>query len=277
MTIAQPVEILRCMSCGFQIRGYPAQYLARRTVSCPMCRAEFPLSAEDRLRLTRLEAEGPAPERREARAPGPKRGPLTLDPWLPFPPQDWTQVPAGPGVYALATREGGILAITATRTLRRTLHDLAADPSLPLRDLATRLWVEATGEPAQRRSGLVAAFFAQTGVFPPYSRRHPRYPARLPAWCAPQAVRERLVAETLNVSSAGLLLSLEEPMAPGAGITVEIETPFGLVGGEGHIAWMGETSEVLRAGVALERLRTATDQARWTRLIGRLGQQVARV
>lgn len=264
------------MSCGFQIRGYPAQYLARRTVSCPMCRAEFPLSAEDRQRLTQLEAETPAPKRREARAPESKRGPLSLEPWLPFPPQDWRQVPAGPGVYALATRDGGILAITATRALRKTLQDLAGDASLPLRDLATRLWVEATGEPAQRRGGLVATFFAQTGVFPPYSRRHPRYPARLPAWCEPQAVHERLVVETLNVSAAGLLLSLEEPMTPGAGITVELETPFGLVGGEGHIAWMGGTGEVRQAGVALERLRNATDQARWTRLIGRLGQQVPR-
>jgi alkylated DNA nucleotide flippase Atl1 len=57
---------------------------------------------------------------------------------------------------------------------------------------------------------------------------------------------------------------------------VEIETPFGLVGGEGHIAWMGGTGEVHQAGVALERLRTAADQARWMRLIGRLGQQIPR-
>jgi hypothetical protein len=242
-----------------------------------MCRAEFTLSAEDRGRLTRLEAEAQPRERREVRAPERRQDTLRLEPWLPFPPQDWTQVPAGPGVYALATREGGILAITTSRTLRRTLRELAADASLPVRSLASRLWVESTAEPAQRRAGLVAAFFAKTGIFPPYSRRHPRYPARLPAWCAPQALHERLVVETLNVSSGGLLLSLAEPMAPGAGITVEIETPFGLVGGNGHIAWTGGSGEVRRAGVALEHLRTPTDQARWTRLIGRLGQQVARV
>jgi hypothetical protein len=39
---------------------------------------------------------------------------------------------------------------------------------------------------------------------------------------------------------------------------------------------MGGTGEVHQAGVALERLRTAADQARWMRLIGRLGQQIPR-
>ena len=52
-------EILRCPSCGFRIRGYPAQYLSRRTVLCPLCRGETPLSLEDRVRLKRLAAADP--------------------------------------------------------------------------------------------------------------------------------------------------------------------------------------------------------------------------
>ena len=52
-------EILRCPSCGFRIRGYPAQYLSRRAVLCPVCREETPLSLEDRVRLKRLAAADP--------------------------------------------------------------------------------------------------------------------------------------------------------------------------------------------------------------------------
>lgn len=54
-------EILRCPHCGFRIRGHPAQYLSRRTVQCPLCRAEVPLSLEDRVRLKRLAAGGAGP------------------------------------------------------------------------------------------------------------------------------------------------------------------------------------------------------------------------
>lgn len=59
-------EILRCLHCGFRIRGYPAHYVSRRAVPCPICREETPLSLEDRVRLARLAA---AP-RAEERAPG---------------------------------------------------------------------------------------------------------------------------------------------------------------------------------------------------------------
>jgi hypothetical protein len=52
------LEILRCPGCGFRIRGFPAQYLNRRTVECPQCRREIPFSIEDRLRLKRLLVEG---------------------------------------------------------------------------------------------------------------------------------------------------------------------------------------------------------------------------
>lgn len=57
-TMARLEEILRCPSCGVRIRGYPAHYLSRRAVVCPVCRAEAPLSVEDRLRLKRLAAGG---------------------------------------------------------------------------------------------------------------------------------------------------------------------------------------------------------------------------
>jgi hypothetical protein len=54
-------DILRCLHCGFRIRGYPAQYLSRRTVLCPLCRGETPLSLEDRIRLKRLAGAGAGP------------------------------------------------------------------------------------------------------------------------------------------------------------------------------------------------------------------------
>lgn len=273
--MARLAEILRCPHCGFQVRGYPAQYLPRRTVLCPMCRGETPLSAEDRLRLKRLEAAGRGSGSGDGGAPRPRRGTFTLGPWLPFPPLDWTQVPEGPGVYALAEQQATILAIAGTRTLRETLQDLAADPPLPLRDLATHLWIEATAEPVRRRGGLIAALFAHTGAFPPCNRRHPRYPVRLPAWWARQGLTERLPAETLNVSTAGLLLTLEHPPDPGADILVRVETPFGLVAAEGRIAWTGGEDAARRAGVALTRLRGSDDRVRWERLIGRLAERVA--
>ena len=58
MAMARLEEILRCPACGFRIRGYPAQYLSRRAVLCPLCRGETPLSLEDRVRLKRLAAAG---------------------------------------------------------------------------------------------------------------------------------------------------------------------------------------------------------------------------
>ena len=43
-------EFLRCPHCGFRIQGFPAQDLSRRTVLCPVCRAETPLGADNRRR-----------------------------------------------------------------------------------------------------------------------------------------------------------------------------------------------------------------------------------
>jgi hypothetical protein len=59
-------EILRCRHCGFRIRGYPAHYVSRRTVPCPICRGETSISLEDRVRLARLAAAAPADERAPA-------------------------------------------------------------------------------------------------------------------------------------------------------------------------------------------------------------------
>jgi len=200
-----------------------------------------------------------------------------LGPWLPFPPRDpeeWTQVPEGPGVYALADRQGTILAISGAPALRRALQELAAAPPLPLKDLATHLRVEASGEPDRRRAEIVAALYARTGVFPPCSRHHPRYPARLPAWWAVPRVGQGLPAETVNLSGAGLLLALGQRPGPGAAIRVRVETPFGLVEAEGRIVWTKGEGEAHRAGIALTRFSSAGDRARWERLIGRLAEQV---
>ncbi len=203
-------DILRCPSCGFQIRGHPNQYFTRRTVLCPMCRAEAPLTEEDRLRLKRLATE---------------RAGRSSDP---------------PPLAAGSPRPGR----SHPRTLRR--H----------------------GERSGPRP-------AQPGAFSPSSRRHPRYPARLAAWWAAQRGAQGLPAETVNISSAGLLLLLDGPPTPGTGIHVRVETPFGLVGAEGRIAWIQREIDQEKAGIAFTQLQSPGDRLRWERLIGGLATQGA--
>jgi len=198
-----------------------------------------------------------------------------LGSWLPFPSTDWTQVPEGPGVYALADGKEIILAIASATHLRTALQELAAAPPQPLRDLATHLWVEATPEPERRRADLIAELRTHTGAFPPCNRRHPRYPARLPAWWAAQRGAQGSPAETVNVSSKGLLLALPEPPLPDTGLWIWLETPFGLVGVEGRICWAHGEGQASRAGVALTALRAPGDLLRWERLIGQLAERVA--
>jgi len=200
-----------------------------------------------------------------------------LGPWLPFPPEDFSQLPAGPGVYALADQQVQILAIAAALDLREALHDLAAVPPLPLRDLATHFCMEEHPEPNRRRAELVAGLRARTGAFPPCNRRHPRFPARLRAWTRPPAEGARrpgVAAETVNVSHAGLMLALPEAPAPGASVALRVETPFGVVEGEGRLAWTETRPRRMWAGVILQRLETAQDALRWEQLIGNLAERV---
>ena len=201
-------EILRCPSCGFLIRGSPSQYLTRRAVLCPMCRAEVPLTGEDRLRLKRLAAKGAGPDA-AAPPPGPAHPPRGGD------------------------------------------------------------------EPGTRRPRAAAPRSRPGGVPPSTTRRPPRFPARLAAWWAAQRGAQRLPAETVNVSSTGLLLVLADLPAPGTSIQVRVETPFGLVKGEGCIAWTEGKGEERRAGVALTQLHGPDDRVRWESLIGQLAARVA--
>ena len=200
-----------------------------------------------------------------------------LGPWHPFPPEDISSIPDGPGVYALADQKVQILAIAAALNLREALEELAVAPPLPLRDLATHFCVEEHPEPNRRRAELVASLRARTGAFPPCNRRHPRFPARLPAWTRPPgggAGPQRLPAETVNVSHAGLMLALPEALAPGTALGLQVETPFGLVEAEGRLAWAEARPRETWAGVTLQRLQTAEDALRWERLIQSLAERV---
>jgi hypothetical protein len=193
--------------------------------------------------------------------------------WLPFPPQDASAIPERPGVYVLADQARQILAIAAALNLREALEDLAAAPPLPLRDLATRFCAEEDPEPNRRRAELIANLRARTGAFPPCNRRYPRFPARLAAWTrhpTPRAGQPQAPAETLNVSRAGLMLALSEAPPPGTLLSLEVETPFGVVQGEGRLAWIATNPDGVCGGVTLRRLRTAQDALRWERLVGSL-------
>lgn len=203
-----------------------------------------------------------------------------LDPWLPFPPQDFSGIPDAPGVYALADQKVQILTIAAALSLREALQDLAAAPPLPLRDLATHFWMEEHPHPTRRRRDLVNRLRARTGAFPPCNRRHPRFPIRLPAWTQHPAgapARGTAPAHTVNVSHAGLMLALSEAPAPGATLALRVQTPFGLVRGEGRLAWMVSRAREIRAGVTLQRLETPQDAQRWDRFIGSLADRVIHV
>jgi len=197
--------------------------------------------------------------------------------WLPFPPQEASAIPERPGVYVLADQTRQILAIAAALNLREALQDLAAAPPLPLRDLATRFCVEEDPEPNRRRAELIGTLRARTGAFPPCNRRYPRFPAHLVAWTRypiGRAGQPQAPAETLNVSRAGLMLALSEAPPPGAMLGVQVETPFGVVQGEGRLAWTEAKPDGLWGGVTLRRLRTAQDALRWERLVGSLADLV---
>ncbi|MCI0369834.1 MAG: PilZ domain-containing protein, partial [candidate division NC10 bacterium] len=112
---------------------------------------------------------------------------------------------------------------------------------------------------------------------PPCNRRHPRFPARLPAWIqhpGGEAGLQRLAAETVNVSHAGLTLALPEAPAPGTALDLQVETPFGLVEAEGRLAWTEVQPHRTWAGVTLQRLQTAQDALRWEQFIGSLEERV---
>jgi len=200
-----------------------------------------------------------------------------LGPWHPFPPEDVSSIPDGPGVYALADEKVQILAIAAALNLREALQELAMTPPLPLRDLATHFCVEEHPEPNRRRAELVASLRARTGAFPPCNRRHPRFPARLPVWTQPPgrgAGPQWLPAETVNVSHKGLMLALPEALAPGTAVGLQVETPFGLVEAKGRLAWAEARPRETWVGVTLQRLQTAEDSLRWERFIGSLAERV---
>ena len=77
------------------------------------------------------------------------------------------------------------------------------------------------------------------------------------------------------MSSAGLLLVLDGPPAPGSGIHVRVETPFGEVESQGCIAWIQREVDQEKAGIALTQLHSLGDRLRWERLIGQLAAQGA--
>lgn len=137
--------------------------------------------------------------------------------------------------------------------------------------------MEEHARPNRRRRDLVNRLRACTGAFPPCNRRHPRFPVRLPAWTrhpAGRPEREPAPAQTVNVSHAGLLLALPEAPSAGTTLGLGVETPFGLVQGEGRLAWTESRPRGIWAGVILQRLETALDALRWERLIASLAERV---
>jgi len=114
--------------------------------------------------------------------------------WSAWLPGEMDGVPARPGVLVLADGAQRILYVAATENLRVTLgpegerggEALAKDHCLPraVREAAAFLHWEEAPDPEARRASLVEAHAAAAGgAYPPFNRRHRRFPARHPASC----------------------------------------------------------------------------------------------
>lgn len=203
--------------------------------------------------------------------------------WGPWPPAQGERLPDRPGVLVLADRAQRILYISATENLRATLEpdgkgvkgSLVRDQRLPrgVREAAAFLHWEETADPDARRATLVEAHAAATGgSYPPFNRRHRRYPARHSASCGiPTGTSVRHIeGESVDLSEGGLGVLLRARIPPQTPVTVQIHTPTGPLEALGLVLWSAPEGDRTRLGIELYSPLGLGGRLRWSRHLERL-------
>ncbi|MGH7376592.1 MAG: PilZ domain-containing protein [Candidatus Methylomirabilales bacterium] len=198
--------------------------------------------------------------------------------WRPWPPADADPLPDRPGVLVLADSAHRVLYIAATENLRATLEPEgerprgapAHDQRLPrgVREAAAFLHWEEAPDPEAHRATLVEAYAAANGgSYPPFNRRHPRYPARHPTVCgiARGSSVLHLEGESVDLSEGGMGVLLKAPLPPQTPITVQIHLPSGSLEALGVVLWSAPQGNRTRLGIELYSPLGLGGRVRWAR------------
>lgn len=198
--------------------------------------------------------------------------------WRPWPLAETDGVPDHPGVLVLADRAHHVLYIAGTRDLRATLGPdgsrgktaLAHDQHLPrgVREAAGFVHWEEVRDPEARRSSLVEAYAAGSGgSYPPFNRRHRRYPARYPTVCGLSKGSSvvQLQGESVDLSEGGLGVLLQAPVPMQSPVTVQIHLPTGTLEALGIVLWSAPQGKRTRLGIELYSPLGLGGRVRWAR------------
>ncbi len=198
--------------------------------------------------------------------------------WRPWPPARADLIPDRPGVLVLADRDRRVLYIAATENLQATLEPKgerargapAHDQGLPrgVRQAAAFLHWQETPDPEAHRATLVEAYAAANGgSYPPFNRRHPRYPACHPAVCgiAHGSSVRHVEGESVDLSEGGMGVLLKAPVPPQTPVTVQIHLPSGSLEALGVVLWSAPQGNRTRLGIELYSPLGLGGRVRWVR------------
>ena len=198
--------------------------------------------------------------------------------WRSWPLEEANGVPDCPGVLVLADRAQRTLYIAATRDLWATLGSdderargaLAHDERLPkgAREAAAFVHWEEAPDPEPRRAALLEAYTdAAGGSYPPFNRRHRRYPARHPASCgiADDSSVLHLEGESVDLSEGGVGVLVNSPIPTETPVTVQIHTPTGPLEGLGLVLWSAPQGNRTRLGIEIYTPLGFGGRVRWAR------------
>ncbi|MGH7394849.1 MAG: PilZ domain-containing protein, partial [Candidatus Methylomirabilales bacterium] len=198
--------------------------------------------------------------------------------WRSWPLEEANGVPDYPGVLVLADRAQRILYIAAAQDLRATLGPdgerargaLAHDQRLPrgAREAAAFVHWEEAPDPVPRRAALLEAYTDATeGSYPPFNRRHRRYPTCHPTSCdiAHGSSVLHLEGETVDFSEGGVGVLVSSPIPPETPVTVQIHTPTGPLEGLGLVLWSAPQGKRTRLGIEIYTPLGFGGRVRWAR------------
>ena len=198
--------------------------------------------------------------------------------WRPWPPENGDRLPDRPGVLVLGDRSRRVLYIAATANLRATLQPegeraegaLANGQWLPrgAREAAAVLHWEEAPDSEARRVRLVEEYAAANGdAYPPFNRRHPRFPARHPASCGvPKGSSVlHLPGESTDFSQGGLGVLLPAPIPSQTPVTVQLQLPSGPLEALGLVLWSAPQGDRTRIGIEIYTPLGLGGRVRWAR------------